>query len=81
LLDGHYSGGSTAYGETACPLISELDAIKKHERKDHIILIDDSRFFGTTPGYPAMEEVRKSLLLINPKYNIYLADDIIHAVL
>lgn len=42
-LDGHHSCGDTALGAYWAPLMQELDAIKKHKRNDHIILIDDMR--------------------------------------
>jgi hypothetical protein len=34
-------------GQTACPLMEELEAIKNLERKDHIIMIDDIRIIRT----------------------------------
>lgn len=42
-LDGHHSSGDTALGAFWAPLIQELDAIKRHHRNDHTILIDDMR--------------------------------------
>lgn len=42
-LDGHHSCGDTALGAYWAPLMQELDAIKKHHRNDHTILIDDMR--------------------------------------
>lgn len=42
-LDGHHSCGDTALGAFWAPLIQELDAIKRHRRNDHTILIDDMR--------------------------------------
>lgn len=78
-LDGHYSGGITAQGECDCPLISELAVIRRHERKDHLILIDDARCFGSDPAYPKQSEVRELLLSINPKYQITVEDDCIIA--
>jgi hypothetical protein len=48
-LDAHYDGGDTAtsgegtgFGK-GCVLYNELQAIKKHERKNHVILVDDFR--------------------------------------
>ncbi len=45
-LDAHYSGGNTVKGKKNCPIINELNLIKKHKLKNHIILIDDIRLFG-----------------------------------
>lgn len=57
-LDGHYSGGVTA-GAGACPLTSELLTILADAR-DHIILVDDVRLFGTS-GYPTVDEIHAAL--------------------
>jgi hypothetical protein len=42
-IDAHESGGDTAKGLHGDPCIQELEIIKNHKRKDHIILIDDLR--------------------------------------
>lgn len=42
-LDGHHSGSNTASGCEPVPLIKELEQIKNHHIKKHIILIDDLR--------------------------------------
>jgi len=42
-LDGHHSGGDTARGIDVSPILRELDQLKKHPIKDHIILVDDLR--------------------------------------
>ncbi len=70
-LDGHYSGPGTAKGEAECPVKAELNAIERHPRSDHCILIDDADCFdGSRPTYPNLREVRQQLFQINPKYNI-----------
>src|SRR5688572_1353363 len=38
-LDGHYSAGVTAKGDTECPIFGELDAIFNEKNLDHILLI------------------------------------------
>lgn len=45
-LDGHYSWGDTAKGQSNTPLLNELDIISRHDIKTHKILIDDVRQFG-----------------------------------
>lgn len=50
-LDAHYSGGETANGTGGNPIIKEITCILMH-RKDHVILVDDMRLFGTDPSYP-----------------------------
>ena len=65
-----------------CPLLNELKAIKKLERKDNIICIDDVRILRR--GFPwgeksygnidFMEAIKKLILDINPSYKFrYLA--------
>lgn len=70
-LDGHYSGGKTSFVDKKCPILEELNEIKKHKRNDHIIIIDDIRLFGTEEfDFISLEEVTKKLLEINPNYKI-----------
>lgn len=59
-----------AHTEISSPILEELDIISRHPVKDHVILIDDIRVFhlwGVT-----IDDIRKRLLVINPKYNIIL---------
>jgi hypothetical protein len=69
-LDGHYSGQGTGKGPTECPVVGELDAIATHPRNDHCILIDDASAFGVHPDYPPIEDIRRRLLAINPRYDV-----------
>lgn len=55
-LDGHYSGGITAKGNTESPIIQELQTILK-SGLEHIILIDDAREFNGTNDYPTIAQV------------------------
>ena len=46
-LDAHAGAkGAYARGEVDCPLIQELELIKSHHIKDHVIAIDDAHLFG-----------------------------------
>lgn len=56
-LDGHYSGGITAKGQKNCPLLEELSHIWRHPNKQHIILLDDARYFGRLESYPSVPEL------------------------
>lgn len=56
-LDAHYSRGITACGEKETPVSEELEAISNHKIREHIILIDDAKSFGTSNDYPDIKEV------------------------
>jgi len=84
-LDGHYSGGITAKGDSSTPILQELEAIKNHPIKTHTILIDDARHFGRYEfDYITLDQIKKKILEINPKYHFsyedgYIANDILVA--
>jgi hypothetical protein len=66
-LDGHYSGGNTAKGKKSSPLLEELEAIKAHDIKNNIILIDDIRLAGTE-WIPPLQDITKKILEIHQNY-------------
>ena len=76
-LDGHYSGGITAKGETDCPVYLELDAIFTHGAPRHVILIDDARLFNGTNDYPTMIQLEEWLNRKNSNYQLEVKDDLI----
>jgi hypothetical protein len=76
-LDGHFSGGITAQGKLDYPILQELEHIRRHSIKNHLILIDDARLF-VSPA-PALEHIVECLRSINPAYVIENRDDIIRA--
>jgi hypothetical protein len=81
-LDGHYSGGITAKGDSECPIIGELNAIKQFGKNlNHIILIDDIRCFDGLGDYPSVEKLKEEIIKINSNYQITVQDDILRAVL
>lgn len=74
-LDGHYSYGTTSYEGKMCPIIEELEQIKSLARKDHFILIDDVRLFGTEDfSGVTIEQVKNKILEINPAYKFKFED-------
>ena len=83
-LDGHYSGGTTAKGQSNTPIIGELRAIKESGISQAILLIDDICCFSPDTkelaevacGYPSVDEMRNAILEINPGYNIIMYGDI-----
>lgn len=73
-LDGHWSMGNTAKGNKAVPVFEELEAIKSHHIKNHVILIDDLRLMGDI-NEPikewlaiSLDDVKSKCLEINPDY-------------
>lgn len=58
-----------------CPLLEELDQIKKHPIKTHTILIDDMNCCSTLAfDYLILQELVKKIKEINPHYIIQLLD-------
>ncbi len=74
-LDAQFSGWDTAYGGKMTPILDELAQIKKHHIKDHTIIIDDVRQFGTWYfGNITKEQIIDKLYEINPNYSISYMD-------
>lgn len=78
-LDAHRSGsdgimpGSPKYGP--CPLVEELQAIATSPCKNHVLIIDDIRLFGTHEwGYVKKDDVLNEIYKINPDYKIIYLD-------
>jgi hypothetical protein len=73
-LDAHISP-PRADGGKNCPLIEELEQIKRHPIKSHIILIDDMHCCGTADfDFLTKEDLIQKLLEINPDYKIGYVD-------
>src|SRR5690606_33955626 len=77
-LDGHWSMGNTAKGNKAVPILEELEVIKKHHIKNHVILIDDLRLMGNIEepikewSSISLEDVKNKCLEINSDYKFSL---------
>lgn len=83
-LDGHWSAGNTARGETNTPILNEISALKSSSVANNLIIIDDIRLFQksfkeledqTLVGYPDLNEVIELLLRVNPKYSCWVYGD------
>lgn len=58
-------------GGPNCPLMEELEQIKKHPIKTHTILIDDLHCCGSASfDYYTREDLIRKILEINPNYTI-----------
>ena len=75
-LDAHASGPDIPGGKYgSCPLIQEIEAIALSSCKEHVIMIDDVRLFGTHEwDYVERQTVIDLLLSINSNYKITYAD-------
>lgn len=74
-LDGHYSWNGTARGDTNTPILAELAIIAEHPIKNHTILIDDVREFGTVEfDFIELEDIIQMIKSINPNYQIHYED-------
>lgn len=75
-LDGHYSGGITARGDKDCPITEEVKAILSSDI-EHVMLIDDARYFIGERDYPTINGLSSYILSIYPKSSIKVENDCI----
>ncbi len=71
-LDAHWSGRTTARGDTNTPIKAELEALRTASHKDHTIAIDDLEEFTGNNGYPTVTELLDAIHAINPAYQVNL---------
>ena len=83
-LDAHWH--STKYSKSTkgeCPLLDELDIIV-NDKKDHVLMIDDARYFLNPPPKPHVAKEWPTFLQIegrlNNKYATTIRDDVIIAI-
>ncbi len=74
-LDGHYSAGVTAHGSLETPVQRELEIILGND-KDHVILVDDARCFGTG-DFPSLRDVETLVAERKPGWICVAKDDMI----
>ncbi|PPK87989.1 hypothetical protein CLV84_0951 [Neolewinella xylanilytica] len=76
-LDGHYSGGVTALGESVSPILAEIETILSDTLHDHVLLIDDARLFVGDENYPDLETVTALVHRLDTNYRIDITEDCI----
>lgn len=80
-LDAHWCGGNTYGNDDPCPLLDEIRIIKQSGH-NHIILIDDARFFLKPPPTPQNSELwpglKEILDLLNKdeSYFTFVSEDV-----
>ena len=79
-LDAHYSGGLTAKGDKECPIYEEIDAIFA-TKENHVLLIDDARYFNGQGDYPAIDQLTRYIRDKDPRYKVSVDNDIIRYVI
>jgi hypothetical protein len=84
-LDSHWSGPGTAGEEAECPLLDEIAAVRR-STLDHVILVDDARYFLTPPppphdwrAWPSLDEVLRALDAPGRCWTFVL-DDVLYAL-
>jgi len=74
-LDAHASGPLPGGKYGGSPLVHELKEIGKHSVKNHVIIIDDMRLFGTGEwDFLSKDDVVDALIEINYKYRVTYID-------
>jgi hypothetical protein len=74
-LDAHASGPLPGGKSGGSPLLDELDIIASSPFKDHTIILDDCRLFGSAEwDYVSKDDALAKIMKINPNYNIYYLD-------
>ncbi len=65
-------------GVDPCPLMKELEIIKNHHIKDHVILIDDFQCFDTWMfDYLQFDDILDYIKTINPQYKYQLIENVL----
>lgn len=74
-LDAHASGPLAGGKSGGSPVLDELDIIASSKIKDHTIIIDDCRLFGSEEwSYVKKEDAVQKIMSINPDYKIHYLD-------
>lgn len=76
-LDAHYSGPVTARGAVDSPIVRELETIRDHPIRGHVVLIDDMRDFQGTGGYPSVNDLLAWIREADAGAQVEVRDDIL----
>jgi hypothetical protein len=76
-LDAHYSGGPTT-GDGYVPIYAEVDSIAQVCKGPHAVLIDDTKDFTGTDGYPTEKQLSDRLIGLG--YEVSSFNNMLHAL-
>lgn len=64
-----------AHSETSNPLLDELAVLAHAARRDHVLLIDDVRMFGSDEWFGlSQQQILQAVMRVNPAYRITYDD-------
>jgi hypothetical protein len=69
-LDAHW-------GDISAPIKQELECIYRHPVRDHVLLIDDARYFDGRGDYLSIEQLREHAAREYPGSTVEVKDDIV----
>lgn len=82
-LDAHYCGDGAELAEKWTPINEEIETLRNHPIKTHVILVDDLRCMDNTHvdektqkevGFPGKQKLLEQLQEINPNYKLDFLD-------
>tara|TARA_X000000368_G_scaffold50416_1_gene35977 strand:+ start:760 stop:1386 length:627 start_codon:yes stop_codon:yes gene_type:complete len=76
-LDGHYSGNGTGIGDAICPILQEIETIKKYCDRSFTIIVDDKRLFNGKDSYPKIDEFKSFIEFTFPNSHFFFDKDAI----
>lgn len=77
-LDAHAMGTpGTSAAELETPIVQEIQQVLNHPIKQHVVLVDDARFFNGEHDYPTLDQFEAMVRGIRPDIHFDVRDDII----
>ena len=74
-LDGHYSGGDTAFGEYEFPILKELETVLKRNVQNEIVYIDDMRLLRDFDENINLDRINKIITKYKPQAHTEFESD------
>jgi hypothetical protein len=74
-LDGHFSGGDTAFGEQEFPILKELETVLKRDKQNEIVYTDDMRLLRNYDKNINLEKINEIITKYKPQAHIEFESD------